>query len=93
MIIIDLNSDISQTGHRCLSLYVAGFAKTEPVGQRIFNLQSYSGTSLFQPHLGPTKVAGLVRWLDFNVEDRSLNHSMLELLAVIVRWPQFRSLE
>ena len=24
----------------------------------------YSGTSLFQPHLGHAKVAGLVRWLD-----------------------------
>ena len=24
----------------------------------------YIGTSLFQPHLGPAKVAGLVRWLD-----------------------------
>ena len=24
----------------------------------------YSGTSLFQPHSGPAKVAGLVGWLD-----------------------------
>ena len=28
-------------------------------------LNVYSGTSLFQPPLGQTKVAGLVRWLDF----------------------------
>ena len=27
----------------------------------------HSGTSLFQPHLGPAKVAGLARWLDFRV--------------------------
>ena len=28
------------------------------------NSLMYSGTLLFQPHLGQTKVAGLVRWLD-----------------------------
>ena len=30
-------------------------------------LSVYSGTSLFQSHLGPAKVAGLVRWLDLRV--------------------------
>ena len=30
----------------------------------IITVSSYSGTSLFQLHLGPAKVAGLVRWPD-----------------------------
>ena len=53
------------------SKHLSAIAKTLPHAayaafiHGISHKWSYSGTSLFQPRLGPTKVAALVRWLDF----------------------------
>ena len=50
----------------------------------------YSGTSLFQPHLGPAKVAGLERWLDLRKTSLYHSHTLMtnlyqNPLAALVR--------
>ena len=37
---------------------------------------AYSGNSLFQPRLGPKKVAALVRWLDFREDSLYYCHTI-----------------
>ena len=41
----------------------------------------HNGTLLFQPHLGPARMAGLVRWLDLHRPAK---------LAGLVRWLDLR---
>ena len=48
------------------------------------SLSIYSGLSLFRPPLGPTKVAAIMRWLDFRV--KFLHH----VKASIGTWLQYR---
>ena len=48
----------------------------------------YSGTSLFQPCLGPEKVAVLVRWLDFREDSLYYCHTLI-INPCLGNWPLY----
>ena len=81
---------ITFTYHKCMYVCLCG------VGQTGFSVV-YDQVD-FQPHFGPTEVAGLEKWLDLRETSLYYSHTLMTNLyqtplACLGRWLHFRGLK